>query len=143
MEPPDNKTHVMFTQRRVATKWVSCRTLQQSTELVVTNVYVPSDFLVKVQDSGLGNVHPLLALNFFSTWYSSFLEEDVVIHNGCTPAGNVLSSLNRTIYHTIINSHCITHNSFADYIQLHIYVPPNNKLKLLSAVGWPLKTYQM
>ena len=39
-----------------------------SIESVVANSFVPSDFLVDGQVSGLGTVHRLLTLNFFSTW---------------------------------------------------------------------------
>ena len=52
----------------VPTNWVSGRTVQPSIESVVANSFVPSDFLVDGQVSGLGAVHPLLTLNFFSTW---------------------------------------------------------------------------
>ena len=37
-------------------------------ESVVANSFVPSDFLVDGQVSGLGIVHPLLTLDFVSTW---------------------------------------------------------------------------
>ena len=67
-EPPTDKTRVVSTRRRVPTNWVSGRTLQPSIESVVANSFVPSDFLVDGQVSGLGNVHPLLTLSFFSTW---------------------------------------------------------------------------
>ena len=67
-EPPADKTHVVSTRRRVPTNWVSGRTLQPSTESVVASSFVPSDFLVDGQVSGLGTVHPLLTFNFFSTW---------------------------------------------------------------------------
>ena len=36
-------------------------------ESVVANSFVPSDFLVDGQVSGLGTVHPLLTLSFVST----------------------------------------------------------------------------
>ena len=68
MEPPTDKTCVVSMRRRVPTNWVSGRTLQPSIESVVANSFVPSDFLVGGQVSGLGTVHPLLTLNFFSTW---------------------------------------------------------------------------
>ena len=62
-------THsVMSTRRRVPTNCVSGRTLQPSIESVVANSFVPSDFLVDGQVSGLGTVHPLLTLSFVSTW---------------------------------------------------------------------------
>ena len=67
-EPPTDKTCVVSTHRRVPTNWVSDRTLQPSIESVVANSFEPSDFLVDGQVSGLGTVHPLLTLNFFSTW---------------------------------------------------------------------------
>ena len=67
-EPPTDKTRVVSTRRLVPTNCVSGRTLQPSIESVVTSSFVPSDFLVDGQVSGLGTVHPLLTLNFFSTW---------------------------------------------------------------------------
>ena len=67
-ETPTDKTRVVSTHRRVSTNWVSGRTLQPSIESVVANSFVPSDFLVDGQVSGLGTVHPLLTLSFFSTW---------------------------------------------------------------------------
>ena len=67
-EPPTDKTCVVSTRRRVPTNWVSGRTLQPSIESVVANSFVPSDFLVHGQVSGLGTVHPLLTLDFYSTW---------------------------------------------------------------------------
>ena len=67
-KPPTDKTCAVSTCRRVPTNWVSGRTLQQSIESVITNSFVPSDFLVDAQVSGLGTVHPLLTLSFFSTW---------------------------------------------------------------------------
>ena len=66
--PPTDKTCVVSTRRRVPTNWVSGRTLQPSIESVVANSFVPSDFLVDGQVSGLGTVHPLLTLSFVSTW---------------------------------------------------------------------------
>ena len=67
-ELPTDKTHVVSMRRRVPTNWVSGRTLQPSIESVVTNSFVPSDFLVDGQVSGLETVHPFLTLNFLSTW---------------------------------------------------------------------------
>ena len=49
----------------------SGRTLQPSIESVVANSFVPSDFLVDGQVSGLWTVHPLLTLSFVSTWILS------------------------------------------------------------------------
>ena len=66
--PPTDKTRVVSTRRRVPTNWVSGRTLQPSIESVVANSFVPSDFLVDGQVSGLGTVHPLITLSFVSTW---------------------------------------------------------------------------
>ena len=66
--PPTYKTRVVSTRRRVPTNWVSGRTLQLSIESVVANSFVPSDFLVDGQASGLGTVHPLLTLSFVSKW---------------------------------------------------------------------------
>ena len=60
-------------------------------ESVVANSFVPSDFLVDGQVSGLGTVHPLLTLSFYSTWILPLhvvfnVEEEVVgIRNGWTP----------------------------------------------------------
>ena len=68
MEPPTDKTCVVSTRRRVPTNWDSGRTLQQSIESVVTNSFLPSDFLVNDQVSGHGTVRPLLTLSLFSTW---------------------------------------------------------------------------
>ena len=68
MEPSTYKTRVVSTCIRVLTNWVFSRTLQPSIELVIANSFVPSDFLVDGQVSGLGTVHPLLTLNIFSTW---------------------------------------------------------------------------
>ena len=65
---PTDKTRVVSTRRRIPTNWVSGRTLQPSIESVVANSFVPSDFLVDGQVSGLGTVHPLLTLSFVSTW---------------------------------------------------------------------------
>ena len=67
-EPPTDKTRVVSTRRRVTTNWVSGRKLQPSIESVVANSLVPSDFLVDGQVIGLETVHPLLTLNFLSTW---------------------------------------------------------------------------
>ena len=66
--PPTDKTCVVSTRRQVPTNWVSGRTLQPSIESVIANSFVPSDFLVDGQVSGLGTVHPLLTLSFISTW---------------------------------------------------------------------------
>ena len=68
VEPPTEKAHVMSTRRRVTTNWISGRKLQPSIESVVANTFVPSDFVVDGQVRGLGTVHPLLTLNFISTW---------------------------------------------------------------------------
>ena len=67
-EPPTNKTRVVSTCRRVPTNLVSGRTLQPSIESVVANSFLPSDFLVDGQVSGLATVHPLLTLIFRSNW---------------------------------------------------------------------------
>ena len=69
---PTDKVRVVSTRRRVPTNWISGRTLQPSIELVVVNSFVPSDFLVDGQVSGLGTVHPLLTLSFFGTWILPF-----------------------------------------------------------------------
>ena len=67
-DPARDKTRVVSTRRRVPTNWVSGRTLQPSIESVVANSFVPSDFLVDGQVSGLGTVHPLLTISFFGIW---------------------------------------------------------------------------
>ena len=67
-KPPKDKTRLVSTRRRVPTNWVSGRILQPSIESVVASSFVPSNFLVDGQVSGLGTVHPILTLNFFSTW---------------------------------------------------------------------------
>ena len=94
-ESPTDKTRVVSTRRQVPTNWVSDRTLQPSIESVVANSFVPLDFFVDGQVSGLGTVHPRLTLNFFSTWILplhvvsccvfNVEEEVVVIRNGWTP----------------------------------------------------------
>ena len=66
--PPTDKACVVSTCKRVPTNWVSGRTLQPSIESVVAKSFVPSDFLVDGQVSGLGTVHPLLTLSFLGTW---------------------------------------------------------------------------
>ena len=58
MEPPSDKTCVVPTCRRVPTNSISSSTLQPSIELVIADSFVPSDFLVDGQVSGLGTVHP-------------------------------------------------------------------------------------
>ena len=70
-EPPTDKARVVSTHRPVPTNWVSGRTLQTFIESVVAKTFVPSDFLVDDQVSGLGTVHPLLTLNFLSAWFFS------------------------------------------------------------------------
>ena len=55
---PTDKTCVVSTHRRVPTNWFSGRTLQPSIQSVVTNSFVPSDFIVDDEVSGLGTVHP-------------------------------------------------------------------------------------
>ena len=90
-KPPTDKTRVVSTRRRVPTNWVSGRTLHPTIESVVANSFVPSDFLVDGKVSGLGTVHPLLTMNFISTWIlpQHFVfnveEEVIVIRNGWTP----------------------------------------------------------
>ena len=68
---PQDKTRVVSACRRVPTNLASGRTLQPSIESVVANSFVPSDFLVDGQVSGLGTVHPLLTFKFFSIWILS------------------------------------------------------------------------
>ena len=77
--PRTTKTCVVSTRRRVPTNWVSGRTLQPSIESVVANSFVPSDFVVDGQVSGLGTVHPLFTLSFFSTWI-------LPLHVVCSPS---------------------------------------------------------
>ena len=69
-EPPTGKTRVVPTRRQVPTNWVSGVTLQPFIESVVANSFVPSDFLVDGQVSGLGLCTPFslqtsLAHGFF------------------------------------------------------------------------------
>ena len=52
------KTRVVSTRRRVPSNWVSGRTLQPSIETVVANSFVPSDFLMDGQVSGMGDCAP-------------------------------------------------------------------------------------
>ena len=63
------KTSVVSMSRRVQTSLVSGRTPQPSTEPIAAYFYVPYDFLIEGQDSGLGTVHTILTSNFFSTWH--------------------------------------------------------------------------
>ena len=90
-EPLTEKTRVVSTRRRVLTNWVFGRTLQPSIESVVANSFVPSDFLVDGQVSGLGTVHPLLTLSFFSTWI-------LPLHVVCSPSYFVYKALRRWSY---------------------------------------------
>ena len=83
--PHTDKTRVVSTRRRVSTNWVSSRTLQPSIESVVANSFVPSDFLVDGQVSGLGTVHHLLTLDFLSTWI-------LPLHVVCSPSYFVYKS---------------------------------------------------
>ena len=89
---PPQKTRVVSTRRRVPTNWVSGRTLQPSIESVVANSFVPSDFLVDGQISGLGLKKPpshfkvLWQMESSSSFYVFNVEEEVVIiRNGWTP----------------------------------------------------------
>ena len=66
--PPTDEARVVSTLRLVPTNWFSGRTLQPSIQSVVANSFVPSDFLVDGEVSGLGTVHLLLTLSFLSTW---------------------------------------------------------------------------
>ena len=59
-EFPTNEIRVVSTRRRFSTNWVSGRMLQPSTEPVITNFHVPSDFLVEGKVSELGTVQPFL-----------------------------------------------------------------------------------
>ena len=90
-EPLTEKIRVVSTRMRVPTNWVSGRTLQPSIESVVANSFVPSDFLVDGQVSGLGTVHPLLTLSFFSTWI-------LPLHVACSPSYFVYKALRRWSY---------------------------------------------
>ena len=53
---------------RLGPRLAKTRTKTPSIESVVASSFVPSDFLVDGQVSGLGTVHPLLTLSFVSTW---------------------------------------------------------------------------
>ena len=66
IKTPTDKTLVVSTRRLIPTNWVSGRTLQPSAEPSISSFFVPSDVLVEGQVSGLGSVHPLLTLHFFS-----------------------------------------------------------------------------
>ena len=90
-----NTPQMVSTRGLVPTNWVTGRTLQPSIESVVANSFVPSDFLVDGQVSGLETVHPLLTLSFINKWIlplhvvsccvCNVEEEVVVIRNGWTP----------------------------------------------------------
>ena len=56
---PAYKIHVVSTHRSIKTNCVSGRMLQPSTEPVIANFSVPSDFLVEDLVSGLGTEHPI------------------------------------------------------------------------------------
>ena len=66
--PPTDKTCVVPTRRRVPTNFFSGRTLQSSIESFDGNSFMPLDFIVDGQVSGLGTMHSLLTLSFFRTW---------------------------------------------------------------------------
>ena len=66
MEFSKNETYVVSTRWRISKNWVSSMMLPPSTEPVVANFYVPSDFFEEGQVSGLRTVHPLLIMNAFS-----------------------------------------------------------------------------
>ena len=93
MEPPTYNSSVVSMRRRVPTNWVSGRTLHPSIESVVANSFVPSDFLVDSQVSGLGTVHLLLTLTSLTHELFLFMmchvfnaeEEVVVIRKAWTP----------------------------------------------------------
>ena len=96
-EPPADKTRVVSTCRRVPTNWVTGRTLQPSIESVVANSFVPSDFLVDGQVSGLGTVHPLLTLAslahgffLFMFFFSSLILSTKPIGDGAMDDGGRL-----------------------------------------------------
>ena len=66
--PPKDKTHVVSMHRWVQTNLVSGRILQPANDPVVTNILCHQISKVEGEVSGLGTVHPLLTLNFSSTW---------------------------------------------------------------------------
>ena len=68
-KPSTDKTCVVSTRWRFQANLVFSRMLQPSTELVIANFAVPSDFLVEGQVDELRTVHPLLTLCFFSTLF--------------------------------------------------------------------------
>ena len=84
-----DKAHVVSTRRWVPTNCVSSLMMRPTTEPVIVNFSVPSDFLVEVQVSGLGTVHPLLTLSFISTWFLPLQEEDVICSGGICVEKNV------------------------------------------------------
>ena len=57
-EPPIDKARVVSKRRLFPTNWVTGRTPQPSTEPVVANFSVSSDFLEDGQGSGLETVYP-------------------------------------------------------------------------------------
>ena len=112
-EPPTDKTCVVSMRRWVPTNWVSGRTLQPSIESVVANSFVPSDFLVDGQVSGLGTVHPLLTLNFFSTCI--------------LPLHVVSSTLKRKSSSSEVDGLQRRRGSFEYYIKTKMFVTISNK----------------
>ena len=90
-EPLTYKTRVVSSHRLVTTNWVSGRTLQPSIESIVASSFVPFDILVDGHVSGLGTVHLLLTLNFFSTWI-------LPLHVVCSPSYFVYKALRRWSY---------------------------------------------
>ena len=72
-ELPTYKICVVSTCRRVQTNRVSGRTLQPYIVSVIANSFVPSDFLVDGQVSGLGTVHPLLPLTSLAHGFFFFM----------------------------------------------------------------------
>ena len=77
-EPPAGKTCVVSTRRRIPTNWFSGMTLQPSSEPDFLRFYVPRDFLVEIQVSGLGIV-PIITLDFISTWIPPFFKRKTLL----------------------------------------------------------------
>ena len=99
-EPPSDEICVVSTRRRVPTNWVSGRTLQPSIESIGASSFVPSDFLVDGQVSGLGTVHPFLTLSFISTWILPLHVVSSTLMR--KPSSSVMDGLQRRRYLVVV-----------------------------------------
>ena len=144
---------------------VSGRTLQLSTELVVPNLYVPTDFLVEGQVSGLGIVHPLLTLHFFNTRFlpheksktlSSVMDElrkrQMDMSTYCLDINQTGSSLvqvrldrqsNRQPYRQIANQTDRQTDKQPDRQQVKVLLPGNAIRTLVSELPLLTNVYQL